>query len=899
MSGDWIFSIAREKDAPVTRLLTRPDPDLHLKFMKTHHMQELWRRWEERRLDRVKGRQRQQSLHLLYWLERHAKRQPANDVPAEAGSITLALDYTQAEAMVEELMRWRSVHHRRPIGRREAYGVIGHFLEEVNQSPGVLAMLPQWPTLARRKSVLPMDAKALASTARVLPIIRELRRSGADFPLLRAAVELGVRAGLGQQVILVTLACLTRRHFEGDRNTPNEWVWIPAHSTPPRIMSSHLTAYRLPLESTLATAFKTLRAKKPAAAKDKWLLAERPEDEPLSITERIRSVKGRMRQELASLVTTLPLTIEERRTLKLTTLLRALPHAAVLGGLPGYWVSQFSRYPIPYSSAQGLYEPHSYFARLEAPPPSPVMAAHSIDRQHEPVANDDKMSTVDLFAAEASETKAPYPPTVLTQPPGQRLISGAFWSIDWLPSARRIIKQWIGVISSDYLRKTSDEKVRGRLEALLLETSRRLTKLMGIRHSYPAMVLYWLHDLRVTRMLRVSSLHTYLSRSLPIAMADYALSIDIQEWDNDSAQEMCWCVPHDMGWSASTTQSFLGNIGQLIRFMHSMGVLLDVEPPISGNNKAPSAKRIHFATLRQMEKVRGHLLSKPDTTPDATMQWLSIALGFHGGMRASEVCALTLRDIRIECPQGTFSLEHWLEDQCPATPLPALSDTELSPPASHEMETIREALSEQLSSLPEIECRVYIRGGKTPAARRVLPLHLLTFFGDIQLLAAWWVYRRRCFPTTALSDIALFGPSDSGLAFNHAGLIAPAIDTMRDVLGNAIDFHSLRHAAVSWWLIRLEAAQNRDILDDLQEHGSWGLQKAPLKRFLEGVQGYAGEDSRERGMLLYQLAIWIGHRTPEQTLTHYAHSLEYLHRQAMRRASKYTQAITPWISHAQ
>lgn len=49
-------------------------------------------------------------------------------------------------------------------------------------------------------------------------------------------------------------------------------------------------------------------------------------------------------------------------------------------------------------------------------------------------------------------------------------------------------------------------------------------------------------------------------------------------------------------------------------------------------------------------------------------------------------------------------------------------------------------------------------------------------------------------------------------------------------------------------------------------------------------------------MLLYQLAVWIGHRTPEQTLTHYAHSLEYLHRQAMRRASEYTRAITPWVA---
>ncbi|MDL2192724.1 hypothetical protein QQF40_15170 [Cobetia sp. LC6] len=899
MSGDWVFFIAPHKEAPVTRLLTRPNPDLHLKFMKTHHMQELWRRWEERRLDRVKGRQRQQSLHLVYWLERHAKRQPANDVPPEAGSITLALNHTHAEAMVKELIRWRSEHHRRPIGRREAYVVIGRFLEEVNQSPGVLAMLPQWPTLARRKSVLPMDAKALANTTRVLPIIRELRHSGTAFPLLHAAVELGVRAGLGQQVILVTLGCLTRRHFERDRNIPNEWVWIPAHSTPPRIMSSHLTAYRLPLESTLATALKTLRAKKPASSKDEWLLAEKQEDEHLSITERIRIIKERMRQELASLVKILPLTIEERRTIKLTTLLSALPHAAVLGGLPGCWVSQFSRYPIPYSSAHGLYEPHSYFARLEAPPASTVMEAYSDNHQHGPVANDDTMSAMDLFATRASETNALSHSTVLTQPPGQRLITQATWPIDWLPSARRIIKQWIGVISSDHLRKTSDERVKKRLESLLLETSRRLTRLMGIRHSYPAMVLYWLHDLRVTRMLRVSSLHTYLSRSLPMAMADYALSIDINEWDNDSAQEMCWCVPHDMGWSVSTTQSFLGNMGQLIRFMHSMGVLLDVEPPVSGNSKTPSAKRIHFATLRQMEKVRDHLLAKPDETPDATMQWLSIALGFHGGMRASEVCALTLRDIRIECPQGTFSLEHWLEDQFPAGHSPALSDTEFSPPPLHETDIIHEALSEQLRSLPEVECRVYIRGGKTPAARRVLPLHLLTFFGDIQLLAAWWVYRRRGFPTTALSDIALFGPSDSCLAFNHAGLIAPAIDAMRDALGNAIDFHSLRHAAVSWWLIRLEAAQSRDILDDLQEHGSWGLQKAPLKRFLEGVQGYAGEDSQDRGMLLYQLAIWIGHRTPEQTLTHYAHSLEYLHRQAMRRASEYTQAITPWVAPTQ
>ena len=224
----------------------------------------------------------------------------------------LYLNHTQAKAMVTELIRWRRVHHRRPIRPREAYRVIGRFLEEVNQSPGVVAMLPQWPTQARRKSVLPMEAKALDRATRVLPIIRALRHPGTGFPLLRAAVELGVRAGLGQQVILVTLACLTRRHFESDRNAPNEPVLISrSRGTVDGHVASHDGLPSAPLESTLTTALKTLRARKPTTAKDEWLLAERPEDQSLSIPERIRIVKGRMRQELASLITTLPMTTEE------------------------------------------------------------------------------------------------------------------------------------------------------------------------------------------------------------------------------------------------------------------------------------------------------------------------------------------------------------------------------------------------------------------------------------------------------------------------------------------------------------------------------------------------------------------------------------------------------------
>ncbi len=101
MSRDGKFYLAPAREMLVTRSLAKLDSDLHLKLMSTHHMQELWSRWEERRLDRVKGKQRQQSLHLLYWIERHAKRQPANDMPAEAGSMMLYLNHTQAKAMVK------------------------------------------------------------------------------------------------------------------------------------------------------------------------------------------------------------------------------------------------------------------------------------------------------------------------------------------------------------------------------------------------------------------------------------------------------------------------------------------------------------------------------------------------------------------------------------------------------------------------------------------------------------------------------------------------------------------------------------------------------------------------------------------------------------------------------
>ena len=128
-----------------------------------------------------------------------------------------------------------------------------------------------------------------------------------------------------------------------------------------------------------------------------------------------------------------------------------------------------------------------------------------------------------------------------------------------------------------------------------------------------------------------------------------------------------------------------------------------------------------------------------------------------------------------------------------------------------------------------------------------------------------------------LTEVALFGPRHAPQAYTRASLIKPVIEWMRYLLGDDIDFHGLRHAAVSWTLLRLHAAQNPSFRDTLQHKHDWMFQPQTLQMTLSYFCGAEGHDTLARGTLLLQVAKWIGHREPGTLLENYAHTLGLIH----------------------
>lgn len=253
-----------------------------------------------------------------------------------------------------------------------------------------------------------------------------------------------------------------------------------------------------------------------------------------------------------------------------------------------------------------------------------------------------------------------------------------------------------------------------------------------------------------------------------------------------------------------------------------------------------------------MDQAWCHLLGDTDH-PSQTHQQMAIALalGYYAGLRASEVCQLTLADIRIEASSAAdweSLYQHYGHRYSEDDPFPFGT-----------------------------QCWVYIRRGKTSSARRRVPLHVLAPPAVVAQMQQWWSIRRTVASSEPYHRIALFGPLFSPKGYTRQGLIDPLIAWLRTQWGNAVDFHTLRHAAVSWLQLRLHAAQYPDFCNRLAHRHHWMFSQASLQPLYRYLCGPEGADAELRGSQVAQIAKIIGHRHTG-TLTHtYSHTLPLIH----------------------
>ncbi|MBR7890155.1 MULTISPECIES: site-specific integrase [Marinomonas] len=164
---------------------------------------------------------------------------------------------------------------------------------------------------------------------------------------------------------------------------------------------------------------------------------------------------------------------------------------------------------------------------------------------------------------------------------------------------------------------------------------------------------------------------------------------------------------------------------------------------------------------------------------------------------------------------------------------------------------------------------------KTNNAKRHFELRNFLSHDELLLFRDWLNKRRGQLDSGESSSPFLFACASKSYNCINADLVFPVIHrVMRAVCGDdSLRYHNLRHSFATLTLLKLmsEESCQLSIYEQHPETQSWLADNAALKHYL-----YASQDPTRRH--LYALSILMGHASPETTLEHYIHCMDYLAR---------------------
>ncbi|WP_445004423.1 tyrosine-type recombinase/integrase [Halomonas mongoliensis] len=742
---------------------------------------------------------------------------------------TLSLGADAARHLVTGLMEHRKARGR-PVGHSIARRRINRILAQMNALPGINLQLIPEPVQSHRPTALPTSSRLFIAALAMKDLDRQLlawsRATKTDNAwLLVLAIRLMTRLGMSERVMLGTLSQLTLAHIDKSHRT----LAIPSSPDASGLDDGH---YRIALPDSLWVPMRTIMTREKRRSPEAWLFD--PDDAALALPlkQRRKQLRRRLTLTARQLVQDHQASLHHsispiNRWLKLT---EACSYVAVISGTPPLWANLLRHYPLPTCTPTplrlGQHNAHHYS------PGSPLGRLPDRQSRHRPSERDGGVETqlphtAEVDAAQVTVTH----PTSATRPAGAHRINTDHLATDWRRQVKNILQKFLTETANISKKSVKAQKHNKRMQSLLEKYENQLDSLLGFSGHYPAWVLHFLYHKLRTDGRKISTAKTYLSRLTPLTLLFHDAILDMTDWDNEVVLELEIAAREGSRWSVSTLEAFRGSMREFIRFCQQYGLLEDVTLPKRKNNLTPSILRTRILSPDHMQTAWEELINRVPNGATDQMKALVMALGFYGGMRASEIEALTLSDVQFG--------------------------------ASYESGISR--------------CWIDILEGKTQSARRRIALHIMAPPSVIKQLEGWIEARRQSCSDIALADIALFGPRHSPDAYKRRYLITLVIDDMRYRLGEDIDFHGLRHAAVSWTLLRLHAAQNPGFADTLQHRHHWMFQPRVLQETLRYFCGAEGTDTLSRGTVLLHVAKWIGHRDPATLLENYAHTLGLIH----------------------
>lgn len=286
-----------------------------------------------------------------------------------------------------------------------------------------------------------------------------------------------------------------------------------------------------------------------------------------------------------------------------------------------------------------------------------------------------------------------------------------------------------------------------------------------------------------------------------------------------------------------TKQEILTNFKSIIRFARRHFKLFTrIELPDSNNkSNIVLTRRNHILGPSEFD----HLL-KSDSSP-------VLILAFYTGMRASEIANLSLNDIVVEGDEIT----------------------------------------------------VYIRSGKTPSAKRAIPLHLLAPPKALKIIKDYYetrlihyrIYKRKSErnkqPFDSKSQVHFLSVNNRCDTSSSTSTVRMALLNIKNQIGTGADLHLLRHSFASMMFLRWYCCKYPDLIKELVDKKHWCF----TKKGLAGLRTFFGENPdipipETNITAIIHLIKLMGHKNTDTFFQVYVHSYGVVLEHALKRVHK-------------
>ncbi|MBU2024311.1 MAG: hypothetical protein KJ609_18490 [Gammaproteobacteria bacterium] len=348
----------------------------------------------------------------------------------------------------------------------------------------------------------------------------------------------------------------------------------------------------------------------------------------------------------------------------------------------------------------------------------------------------------------------------------------------------------------------------------------------------------------VIKKNKTNTILSKLSSIFSQSLFDYEPASNIENWDEEDASLFIHEVLLNPEFAPSTNQNRLSQFSTLLSFSRKMlDIWSDVYFPISSNGQITTTNRNQILGQQEFDLFINAFEHHPDIQSDITVSTVIFKILFYAGLRPGELARLTLGDI-----------------------------------SAHSVE----------------EILIRVRRFKTPASRRIIPLHLLappevcleifdyiserlSLFRKLKSTRAFGEGRK---PSAAREDLLNIAEvSDEQTKFlrtfplfsNADKATRIAREEMKLILGEGADLYLLRHSYATHMFLRWYAMRYPDVINELRDRTEWfySNEAMTLQRHIYR-HGNLVNHSKETDMV--HLMKSMGHRFVDTFFAVYCHS---------------------------